>query len=156
MIEKGETYWVHDFDAYQLEPFDLKMERDAAFTTYGWSKKWCLGSYFFKDTAADIFTLIKNNIYVRKIEDERALVFMTNNNLVDRGRFDVLNITYNFGMRHVEKNYFISELPIKVLHFHPWGRAINTLDIFMYGKNGLNKPLMTDSLIEVFHAHGVK
>ena len=159
LLKKGmigkELYWVHDFDAYQLN--DIKESEldivDVGFTTYGWSPKWCLGSYFFRESAKDIFKLIRDKIYEIHNEDERALVALTRNNNI---KVKELNITYNFGMRHIESNYKKAIKPIKVLHFHPWYKGgIKTLDIFMRGKNELNKVLMNKRLIKIFNSHGI-
>lgn len=154
LIEENEVYWVHDFDAYQNEHFDIKLNKGVGLTTYGWSPKWCLGSFFFKDESRNFFECIKKEVYVQQIEDERALRFLTRSKILNR--YEVLNITYNFGMRHVEDNWFNADKPLKVLHFHPYYKEVPTLDIFMYGKNKLNKPLMSERLIKIFHNHGVK
>ena len=165
MVEKGQLYWVHDFDAYQLNPInenDLDLNSaDVGFTDYGWSPKWCMGSYFFKSSAKDIFRLIKGIIYKNKAEDERALVSLLRNgheNILER--IKKLNITYNFGMRNVVHNYKIAEKPLKVLHFHPYYKdnrmPESTLDCFMYGKNELNMPLMNERLIKIFKSHGIE
>lgn len=166
MLNKNELHWVHDFDAYQLneiEESELDMtEADVGLTDYGWSPKWCLGSIFFKDSAKDIFNLIKDAIYEFQTEDERALTHHTRRNtnkIMDR--IKKLNITYNFGMRHVDYNYKIATKPLKVLHFHPVytlrdNLPATPLDCFMYGKNDLNMPLMNTRLTKIFNRHGIK
>ncbi len=163
MINKGELYWVHDFDAYQLEPITEEEigldeeEMQAGFMDYGWSTKWCLGSYFFKDSAKNIFKSIKDTIYQYKIEDERALVALTRKNINNiNDWYKKLNITYGFGMRNVASNYEKAIKPLKVIHFHPWHRGVKTLDIFMYGKNEMKIPLMTDRLIKIFNKYGIR
>lgn len=162
MIKKGELYWAHDLDAYQSEVItESELELDTAdvgFTTYGWIRKWCMGSYFFKKSSEDIFGWIRKTIYEIQNEDERALVSLTRNNTNNiNERYKILNITYNFGMRRIDSNYGIAEKPLKVLHFHPWGRrGMNPLSAFMYGKNELHIPLMSKGLIEIFNNHGIK
>ena len=163
MLEDGEIYWDHDFDAYQMNWFNEKELAlggyDAGFTTYGWSPKWCLGSFFFKTSAKDIFTAIKDTIYEIQNEDERALVKLTNEGkFLDR--IKTMNITYQIGMRKVEKNYVQAFKPIKVIHFHP-GYYEHTLpekllDTFMYGKNQLGHPIMNERLIKLFHKYNFK
>lgn len=165
MIEKDYLYWVHDFDAYQLNPFGSQNvnlgKAKVGFTDYGWSSKWCLGSYFFRSAATEIFTLLRDTIYKLQAEDERALVALTNENIGDiNEKIKRLNITFNFGMRMVGTNYKNADKPIKVLHFHPYYTdnrlPHSTLDCFMYGKNELDKPLMDTRLIKIFNSHGVK
>ena len=163
LIEDGETYWVHDFDAYQLHPF-TEGEPDlggkaAGFTTYGWSPKWCLGSFFFTASAWETFQQIKDAVYLWETEDERALSALTKRNAQGiNSRYKTLNITYNFGMRHVAYNYEAADKPLRVVHFHPFYKdlgGINTMRIFREGKNELGFPLMTDRLIRIFKDHGI-
>ena len=157
LLDKNEVYWAHDFDAYQMEKFDLKLEKPMAFSDYGYSSKPSLGSYFFTTKAREFFISLRDTIYELEIEDERALV-----RLIKQGKTDIntdyqkLNITYNFGMRHVEKNWEIADKPLRVVHFHLWGKDLPTLDIFMHGKNKLGFPLMTKELIKVFNKYGIK
>ena len=159
LIEKGEIYWNHDFDAYQLEQIEdeeLEMETvDAGFTDYGWRSRWCLGSAFFKDSAKDIFEWLRNYIKETTEEDETALTALVSENTNNiRKRIKRLNITYQIGMRRVESNYERATKPLKVLHFHPSKPGL--LDIFMYGKNSMGIPLMPERLIKIFNKHGIK
>ncbi len=158
IVEKGKIYWNHDFDAYEnsrIDEKDLGLEKvDAGLTDYGWRDRWCMGSFFFKNSSYDIFDLAKPIIY-KNIEDETAMMELTKNPAIS-ARLKRLNITYNFGMRNVESNYKRAAKPLKVVHFHPRERRVPALNIFMYGKNGLNIPLIDKRLIEIFNQHGVK
>lgn len=157
IIEKGELYWNHDFDAYQNARFseaELKLEGvDVGLTDYGWRERWCLGSYFFKDSSKDIFEKAKEIIY-KDIEDETAMMELTRNPEIAK-RCKRLNITYNFGMRNVQSNYQKSKKPVRAFHFHPYDRGREPLNVFMRGKNGLNKPLMSKRLIKIFKKHKI-
>jgi len=165
LLEQGfmgkDIYWVHDPDAYQLNiitesELDLN-NADAGFTTYGWSNKWSLGSYFLKDTACDIFKRIKDTIYEIQNEDERALVKLTSENFNGiNDRIKTMNITYNFGQRQIPVNYKLATKPLKVVHFRPQNGRLNNLAAFMYGKNELGIPLMNKRLIKIFQYHGFK
>jgi hypothetical protein len=164
LLEKNKIYWVHDFDAYQLNPIQpAQLELDTAdfgFTDYGWSSKPSLGSYFVKQSAKDIFTSLRETIYKHELEDERAFRMLTENNTDNiNGRIKKLNITYNFGMRNIGASYTLAQKPLRVLHFHPYYNDTqlhtNTIRSFMYGKNELNKPLMTERLIKIFNHHGI-
>ncbi len=166
ILDKEELYWAHDFDAYQdfvINESELELENfDVGLTDYGWSQKWCLGSYFFKTSAQDIFKAIQETIYKIQNEDERALSQLSQNNTNNiNERIKRLNITYNFGMRHIGHNYRNAIKPLKVLHFHPAYPAETKLphrplNCFMYGKNEINKPLMSKRLIKIFQQHGIK
>jgi hypothetical protein len=158
ILKEGEVYWNHDFDAYQVEPItveELELDGvDVGFTDYGWKERWCLGSDFIKVSAKDIFEWMRDLIYANK-EDETALGILTRRNTHNiNSRIKKLNITYQVGMRQVDYNYSIATKPIKVLHFHPSRRGL--LDIFMYGKSVVDKPLMTPRLINIFNKHGIK
>jgi len=157
-VKKGELYWNHDLDAFQMDTInesELGLESlDLGLTDYGWRSRWCMGSFFFKESAGDIFKLMKPEIF-NDIEDETVMMGLTGNNANNvNERSKRLNITYNFGQRNVESNYEKATKPIKVVHFHPSRKAI--LDIFMYGKNGMNAPIMNERLTEVFKQHGIR
>ena len=158
IIEDGELYWNHDFDAYQLNVFnekDLGLEGyDTGLTDYGWKDRWCLGSFFVKKSSRDIYELAKP-IILSNVEDETALMQLTADPAIAK-RCKRLNITYNFGMRQVGSNYERSEKPIKVVHFHPYYKWVKTLDIFMYGKNELNMPIISERFIKILNNHGIK
>lgn len=165
LLEQGfmgkDIYWVHDPDAYQLNTIgesELGLDdKDVGFTTYGWSPKWCLGSYFLKDSAKDIFRWIKDTIYEIQNEDERALRKLTRENFNNiNNRIKIMNITYQIGQRHIPINYELATKPLKVLHFRPQYRGLDNLATFMYGKNELGMPLMSERLIKIFHDHGIK
>lgn len=151
-------FWVHDPDAYQLNPIteeELELDNfDVGFTTYGWSPKWCLGSYFAKKSSKDIFDAIKETIYEIQNEDERALRKLTRENYKNiNSRIKTMNITYNFGQRHIPINYDLASKPIKVLHFRPEYRGLDNIAQFVYGKNRLGIPLMSNRLKKIFKYH---
>lgn len=157
--------WVHDWDAYQVAKFpDMAFggaQFMAAFPTYGWSRKWALGSYFVKGNARWLMQRLRQVIYEYRAEDERALgrlVKSKDSEVV--GQHTILSHAYNFGMRHIKENYERAEKPLRVLHFHPHYRdtslPYSTLDAFMYGKSELGFPLMDEGLIEVFKEHGIE
>jgi hypothetical protein len=158
IIEKGKIYWNHDFDAYQQSFFDLKeldlADFDVGLTDYGWRDRWCLGSFFIKTDARDIFEKARPIIY-KDIEDETAMMELTEDVEIAK-RCKRLNITYNFGMRHVESNWEKAEKPLKVVHFHPHYKLVDTLGIFMYGRNGLHTPLIDKRLRRIFNHYGIK
>lgn len=158
IVHNDEIYWNHDFDAYQMNEItneELGLDDfDAGLTDYGWRDRWCMGSFFFWKTAADIFEQAKPMIF-NNIEDETAMMTLCEQPGIEN-RCKRLNITYNFGMRHVEDNWKRATHPIKVVHFHPWYPLVKTLDIFMYGKNGMGHPIISDRLKEVLNHHGIK
>lgn len=170
LLRKGKLkgwYWYHDFDAYEnhrIKFEDLKLDSfDLGLTGYGYKQQCNGGSFFFNEKSLDIFELwvaatMKN---IRTRADEKSMTDMTyRQNTLDRKRYKYLNITYNFGMRNTGVNYKKADKPVKVLHFHPWyNDAIlpyPTLQTFMYGKNPMNRPLMSRRLISIFQKHGIR
>lgn len=165
LLKDDEIYWAHDLECYQnylIEDSELGLDDyDVGFTTYGWSEKWCLGSYFFKLSSKNIFKAITDTIYEIQNEDERALVKLTRENKDNiNDRIKKLNITYQIGMRNVEHNYDLATKPLKVVHFFPYYMDKNMPDIplntFMYGKNKLGIPLMSERLIKLFRSYGIQ
>ena len=159
LVVKGELYWNHDLDAFQMNRFNgVEAELDGidlGLVDYGWKPRWCMGSYFFKESARDIFTLASPVIH-SNVEDEEAIQQLQNDNVNDfEARHRRMNITYNFGMRRVEHNFEIAEKPLKVVHFHPTYKLVRTWDVFVLGKNPLGFPLVDDRLLGVFRHHGI-
>lgn len=156
IIEGGKTYWVHDWDAYQLNPFnEVDMNGcDIALTDYGYKPRLSLGSYFFKKEAKDILEYIRNGVFQWGVEDESVLKSMGKTNALNvNDRLKKINITYNFAIRQIGEMYKMAEQPIKVLHFRPEPYRLGQ---FMYGRNDLKRPLMSDRLIELFKQHGIQ
>ena len=154
-------YWCHDLDAFQLEPItemELGLDGfDLGLCDYGRKENWQMGSFFFKQAAMDIFkenvSRIKPGINKagKVIQDENIMLDMTRENFKGiNSRIKRMNITYDFGMRRVKLCYNKAIKPLKVLHFHPNSKLLNTLAIAMYGKNEINKPLMNERLINLF------
>lgn len=151
-------YWIHDSDAYQdnvITEKELELDDyDVGFTTYGWSPKWCLGSYFAKKASKDIFDDIKKVTYRIRDEDERAIFRLTKVNYNNiNSRIKAMNITYNFGQRKIPINYELATKPLKVLHFRPQSQGFDNIGQFIYGKNRLNMPLMSKRLARIFKYH---
>jgi len=122
LYEKGlitDFTWFHDFDAFQLQPLDIKS--DFAITRYGKNDKgtkedkWNAGSFFFKD-AHHIFKLIKQVMDNHGIDEENALTHLLDYGFNKSGIYkcDFLDISYNTHIYSpITKN-------IKVAHFHPY------------------------------------
>ena len=167
IIEAGELYWAHDFDAYQLNPIDedeLKLaNHDLGLTHYYYKPEWQFGSLFFKDRAKDIFELLDDTICQKprlSRNNEKTLTKLIRKKAIDKTRYRKMNATYNITKRCLATIYKQAAKPLKVLHFHPWDKdeMMNdtALNIFMYGKNRLKIPLMTERLIKIFNKHGIK
>lgn len=147
---KDDTYWFHDFDAFQLVPFEVKLKKDAGFTDHGaFSKTWNAGSFFFKKSAKDIFIWIWNWMNKRGINEQNALTYMWQNNfnrIIERCQ--MLDSSYNLGIYKVDENIKNSELPIKVAHFHPHKK--HHLELFK------SHNLLPESLLSIFKNYGIE
>lgn len=154
--------WYHDFDAYQEHPFTINLKKDLGLTGYGYKNQWNCGSFFFKLSAQDIIELWNSKITPRNRADEKCLIELTNSGVIPPDRYESMNLTYNFGQRLTEfPEVFASiEKPVKVWHFHPnyvyYKSTVSNLEIFMYGKNRFNRPMMSPRLINLFNEHGIQ
>jgi hypothetical protein len=167
LLDSQELYWCHDFDAYQQhvikrDELDLA-DCDLGLTHYTYKPEWQFGSLFFRQPAADIFDLLDKTICAKphsSRNNEKTLTQLINEKAISESRFKRLNVTYNIMVRYITTIYRQASKPLKVLHFHPWYKDIlmsdTALNVFMYGKNRLKMPLMTDRLIKIFHYHGIK
>jgi hypothetical protein len=162
-IIKDEIYWFHDLDAFQICSIsDLEIDMgtaDIALSDYGVNSRWSTGVIYFKESAKDIFYKIRDVVYEKNIDEERALVWLTKNNTDINQRVKKINKTYNFVPRHLSKMYALSEKPLKVLHFHPLGEVspqekYRSFDV-LRGENSLNIPFIPDRLLKIFASHQV-
>ena len=167
IIEPGQLYWCHDFDAFEnfaideaqlgLQDFDLGL------THYTYKPEWQFASLFLRNTSKDILELlditIRNRPYQNR-NNEKTLTWLIKYNKIDPKRYKRMNVTYNIMKKYLQIIYPEAITPLRVLHFRPSDKdpqlPETTLDMFMYGKNSLKIPLMSDRLIKIFHQHGIK
>ena len=170
IIKKGEMYWFHDLDAFQLQPITEKeiriLNNQIALTDFGGGKyfrgedRWSTGVIFFRSGSKDIFDRIKALAYERKIDEEEALGLLTINDPKIRKRVKKINNSYNFIGYKLQSVYEKSIKPLKVAHFHPYGfirrlKVERPLDFFL-GENELHIPLITSRLIRIFKFHRIR
>lgn len=167
LLDSKELYWCHDWDAYQLNPIyesELGLtDFDLGLTHYFYKPEWQFSSFFFKNSAQDIFELLDRTIREKPYSsrnNEKTLTKLINARAINPRRYKKLNVTYNIMKRCLTTIYNEADKPIKVLHFHPWDRDVmmpdSALNMFMYGKNRMKIRLMNDRLIKIFHHHGIK
>lgn len=122
-----ETTWFHDFDAFQLTPFEVELEKDLGCVTYGIYPKSRLqplpyktrincGSIFFKPESLDLFKMLleRMNRNKRYEEDELTIMYAE-----DPSRIQIMDQSYNIGIRTTKENAEIAEKPLKIAHFPP-------------------------------------
>jgi len=152
LFDKGlienDIYWFHDFDAFQLVPFEIKLDKDAAFTDHGaYSKTWNAGSFFFKKSAKDIFLWIWEYMNLRGTNEQNALTYMWENNINGiNDRYKKMNITYNIIIYRIPENLKNAELPVKVAHFHPHKKR--HLDLY--------RNFLPERLMAIFNKYGIR
>ena len=167
VIEPGQLYWCHDFDAFQnwtIDESELGLtEFDLGLTHYSYKPQWQFGSLFLKTSAKDIFELLDNTIRARphlSRNNEKTLTKLIKDGVIDSKRYKRMNVTYNVTKRYIKTIYREALKPLRVLHFRPSDKdalmSDTALEIFMYGKNRLKIPLMNDRLIIIFNHHGIK
>jgi hypothetical protein len=177
LIDKGMDglYWFHDIDAFQLrgiEKAEYEMDGfDLGVTEYGLTtinekhnKRMSTGCVFFRKEARDLFEETQYIAYKHGANEEVSMLEVRRANFNNYNeRVKTLGLTYNFATRkrQIKKNYDLTEKPLKVLHFHPSDTrpiegVYNNLDVLMYGKGSIGKPLMTDRLIKLFHKYDIK
>ena len=168
LIGSTELYWCHDFDAYELNKInqaELDLDGyDLGLVHYFYKTEWQFGSFFFKNTSKDILELLDYTIRTKphlSRNNEKTLTKLVKDNAIDRARYKRLNVTYSIMKRYLTTVYNEASKPIKVLHFRPSDpkderMADSALNMFMYGKNRLKIPLMTERLIKIFDHHGLR
>lgn len=167
IIEPHELYWCHDLDAYQnhvIDEAELELKNfDLGLIHYFYKPQWQFSSFFFRQSAKDIFELLDNTTRAKprsSRNSEKTLTRLIKDNSIDKKRYKRLNVTYNISKRYIPTIYAEATKPLKVLHFHPYDHDAlmpdTALNMFMYGKNSLKIPLMSDRLIKVFNYHGIK
>ncbi len=145
-------HWYHDFDCFQLAPFDEKeigmREEDMGITNYGRMPRLCSASIFFYPTAKDIFEKLKEDVDSTKRGEESRLT-----ELAEKmpNRIKKLNITYAFHKFNLLSCYKIVEKPIKAAHFH---LTPDKYDFYVRGNNKLGIPLIPERLIKIFYKYG--
>ena len=156
-----DLYWAHDFDLYQNYPIEeLELGNfDLGVCSYEYKSEWNCGSIFFRKSAKDKF-----NIWYEEMEKwkSRRIEEMALTKLTNEGKIEVkkMNVTYNISMRRPHRSYKKATKPIKCVHFHPYYMDYmlpeTLLDTFMYGKNPIGIPFMSERLIKLFHRYGFK
>jgi len=167
VIEPGALYWCHDFDAYEnhsIDETELGLENyDLGLTHYFYKPEWQFGSLFFKSSAKDVLELLDKATMKKprsSRNNEKKLTTLIKDNAIDSSRYKKMNSTYNFMKKYMHIVYPEAIKPLKVLHFLPDNKEEDiphtALEMFMYGKNKLKIPLMSDRLVKIFNHHGIR
>ena len=152
LITEG-LWWYHDFDCYQLHPFDedpLAPVADIGMTNYGRVPRLCSASVFFKPTAADIFAALRAEVDRSRLNEEECMARLLATRPDIAARFELLNVTYAMNRANIRPNYAAATKPLKAAHFHlspdKWRQ-------FVLGQTVLGFPLVPDRLRAIFEAN---
>lgn len=156
LIEK-DLYWYHDFDCFQFVPFEKDEPNlgiaDMGLTNYGRMPRLCSASMFFKETAWDIFSQLKDEVDRTKKDEEMGIARLIHSNKKLKERVKLLNITYAFHKFNLSSCIKIVDKPIRAAHFH---LTPDKYDFYVRGNNKLNMVLIPERLISIFNQHGFK
>lgn len=160
---KGDLYWLHDLDAFQLESItesEVNIDRwDMAVCDFGRLMKWSGGSIFFKKTAQDIFEKTNEVMYKKRLIDEQAMTEVSHDDEKIYNRIKKMNISYNFVPFNIKTYYRMATKPLKVVHFNPF-EGVRQLKIdsaldFYKGNNEINTPFISPRLLKIFERYGI-
>ena len=168
LVKEGETYWFHDWDAFQLVPIEDSeipiAEDEIAVTEYGGlmfrdMRRISTGVIYFKSGSLDIFRRMKQLCYDKKIDEEEALCLMVLEDENIKKRVKILNYSYNFIGYSLRRCYKEAIKPLKVVHFHPLTgkRKLGTDNSlrFFKGDNHIQTQLITDRVVNILKDHGI-
>lgn len=150
-----DLYWYHDFDCYQLVPFqdgEPGLEgADIGLTNYGRMPRLCSASIFFRQEARDIFISVKGLVDNGASSSEEMAIAKLPRSM--RRRIKHLNITWAFHKFNLRSCYKIVDKPIRAAHFHA---TPDKYDFFIKGNNKLSLQLVPNRLVDIFHEHGFR
>jgi len=141
-----DTYWFHDHDAFQLQPFNLDFDEDMLWTNHGWTSMWNAGSFFFKKSARDIFERTNEIMYSRHLNEQTAFIELLREDPSIEKRCRKINITYNFTIYYHVKTYPKVDKPLMVAHFQP--QKPRHLALYT--------PLVPERFLRILEKYGIK
>ncbi|MBI2593032.1 hypothetical protein HYW44_00095 [Candidatus Daviesbacteria bacterium] len=149
LIKQGQLYWFHDFDAFQLESFteeELELSGFDMGLTDSTHRMFGGGSFFFNHKTKDIFDWTMNNIYQNHSDEERSFEHLAKTNELNmKNRYKMLDHTYNLGVDNFQRNYDMSQKPIRVAHFHPYKK--HHVKLF--------RDILPERFKKIFRSHGI-
>lgn len=134
LLENGlkESTWFHDLDAFQIASIAVNLKKDMGCAQYGKYPKKCLinlgkdynprinsSSVFFQPESLDIFRLLLDKMQEDHLYEEDAMTLLYHEDKWLRKRMEVMNQTYNIGIRCTKDNIQAAEKPLKIAHFPP-------------------------------------
>jgi len=148
-----EPFWFHDFDDWQLNPFEFpNFTGDIGVCKYIDNSQWNTGSVFVKPSSIDIWELIVEFMKTNdshpdllQVGDENIFNFIYHQYPELQHRFSLLNNQYNLGCTQFDLRYENASRPIYVGAFKP--NDIQNISKFT------NKDLVSQELLNIFKAY---
>jgi hypothetical protein len=148
-----EPFWFHDFDDWQLEPFEFpNFTGDIAMSRYIDFTQWNTGSVFIKPDSVDIWQLIvefmnanRDHEHVDGKGDENIVNMVYHYYPEIQSRFSLLNSQYNLGCTQFDLRYNNANQPIYIGAFKP--NDIQNISKFT------NKNLISQELLNIFKTY---
>lgn len=151
----NEPFWFHDFDDWQLIPFNFPMfTGDIGMSKYINFMQWNTGSIFIKPESIDIWELIVN--FMKMNNEHPDVNNKGDENIVNmiyhyypeiRSRFSLLDTRYNLGCTQFDERYIQATHPICIAAFKPNDKEYNKF---------LDKLLIPDELQIILNNHIIK
>lgn len=150
-----EPFWFHDFDDWQLNPFEFPdFAGDIGVCKYIDDSQWNTGSVFVKPLSIDIWELIVEFMKMNdshpdllQVGDENIFNFIYHQFPEIQHRFSLLNNQYNLGCTQFDLRYEKASHPIYVAAFKP--NDIQNISKFT------NENLVSQELLNIFKEHGL-
>lgn len=151
----NEPFWFHDFDDWQLHPFEFPdFEGDIGMCKYIDNSQWNTGSIFIKPNSIDVWELIVefmklNNEHtgLLQIGDEDIVNFIYRQYPELHRRFSLLNNQYNVGCTQFDIRYQTANNPVYVGAFKP--SDTNNLNKF------ISNNLVSQELLHIFNQYNL-
>lgn len=157
LLRKGiitECFWFHDFDDWQLEPFEFpQFDGHIGMCKYIDFSQWNTGSIFIKPQSYFIWQFIvdiakdrQELIAAHQIGDEEVLNSVYQTYPEFKPYFSLLNPRYNVGYTQIAERIAQAQLPVVVAGFKPGTPSYEEFD---------RRGLIDDDLKQIFVNHGL-
>jgi len=149
-----EPFWFHDFDDWQLVPFDFpNFDGDIGMCKYINFSQWNTGSVFVKPSSLDIWELVvefmkinDNHPNLLQIGDENIVNFIYQQYPEIQSRFCELDCKFNVGVTQFKMRFDKASKPIVIGAFKP---SSNDYNLFKQHN------LIHSELNEIFKLHNI-
>jgi len=155
LLSKGlidEPFWFHDFDDWQLYPFEFpEFDGDIGLCKYIDFTQWNTGSIFIKPSSKDIWELIVEFMKMNdshpgllQVGDENIFNFIYHQYPEIQHRFSWIDTRYNVGATQFNDRYQKATKPVLIAGFKPGYKGSNYFE---------QQGLISEELKNIFKKH---